>query len=101
MSLPCSLITLFEELALLKEFEKRETNFTSKYRLKKKEKGEMEGKVSAWHINVQVYVCTPVPAPPLCVLTDQQRVLMVNGYTFLTHGRLMKQNGCCKRRRSR
>ena len=46
MSLSYSLITLFEELALLREFEKRETNFTSKYRSKKKEKGEMEGKVS-------------------------------------------------------
>lgn len=39
-------ITQFEELQLLKEFEKKETTFTSRYRTKKRERQEMEGKVS-------------------------------------------------------
>lgn len=38
-------ITQFEEMNLLKEFEKRETTFTSRYRTKKKERGAMAGKV--------------------------------------------------------
>ena len=38
-------LTQFEELELLKEFEKRETNFTTKYRTKKKERGDLEVKV--------------------------------------------------------
>lgn len=38
-------LTQFEELELLKEFEKRETNFTSKYRTKKKERSDLEVKV--------------------------------------------------------
>ena len=38
-------LTLFEEMELLKEFEKRESNFTGKYRAKKQEKSEMETKV--------------------------------------------------------
>ncbi len=38
-------ITQFEELQLLKEFEKKETTFTSRYRTKKRERQEMEGKV--------------------------------------------------------
>ncbi len=39
-------ITQFEELQLLKEFEKKETSFTSRYRNKKRERLEMEEKVS-------------------------------------------------------
>lgn len=39
-------LTQFEELELLKEFEKRETNFTSKYRTKKKERADLEEKVN-------------------------------------------------------
>ena len=42
----CRYLTQFEELELLKEFEKRETNFTSKYRTKKKERGDLEVKVN-------------------------------------------------------
>ena len=38
-------LTLFEELELLKEFEKRESNFTGKYRSKKQERAQMESKV--------------------------------------------------------
>ena len=38
-------ITYFEEMILLKEFEKRETTFTSRYKTKKKEKEAMAGKV--------------------------------------------------------
>ena len=38
-------ITQFEELQLLKEFEKRETVFTSRYRTKKREKQDMEAKI--------------------------------------------------------
>ena len=41
----CRHLTQFEELELLKEFEKRETNFTSKYRAKKKERADIELKV--------------------------------------------------------
>ena len=44
--LTCRHLTQFEELELLKEFEKRETNFTSKYRTKKKERGDLEVKVN-------------------------------------------------------
>lgn len=39
-------ITQFEEMTLLKEFEKRETTFTSRFETKKKEKGAMAVKVS-------------------------------------------------------
>lgn len=38
-------ITQFEELQLLKEFEKREMGLTSRYSSKKKEKQEMEEKI--------------------------------------------------------
>lgn len=38
-------ITQYEELSLLKEFEKRETTFTSRYKTKKKEKAAMAVKV--------------------------------------------------------
>lgn len=38
-------ITLFEEMTLLKEFEKRETTFTSRYKTKKKEKEAVAKKV--------------------------------------------------------
>ena len=49
----CRHLTQFEELELLKEFEKRETNFTSKYRTKKKERGDLEVKVN----NILNYDC--------------------------------------------
>ena len=39
-------ITQFEELQLLKEFEKKETTFTSRYKNRKQEKQDMEAKVS-------------------------------------------------------
>lgn len=39
-------ITQFEELELLKEFEKRETNYTTRYRTKKEECAEVGAKVS-------------------------------------------------------
>ncbi len=39
------LITQFEEMTLLKEFEKRETTFTSRYRTKKQERQGMDVKV--------------------------------------------------------
>ena len=39
-------ITQFEELQLLKEFEKKETIFTSRYKNRKQEKQDMESKVS-------------------------------------------------------
>ena len=39
-------ITQFEEMTLLKEFEKRETTFTSRFETKKKEKEAMAVKVS-------------------------------------------------------
>ena len=39
-------ITQFEELQLLKEFEKKETIFTTRYRTKKHERQDMEGQVS-------------------------------------------------------
>lgn len=38
-------ITQFEELQLLKEFEKRETMFTSRYRSKKQERSDMVAKM--------------------------------------------------------
>lgn len=41
----CRHISLFEELELLKEFEKRETTYTNRYTTKKQEKREMETKV--------------------------------------------------------
>ncbi len=40
-------ITQFEELQLLKEFEKKETTFTSRYKNRKLEKQDLESKVSA------------------------------------------------------
>jgi len=40
------LITQFEETTLLKEFEKRETTFTSRYRTKKQERQTIDVKVS-------------------------------------------------------
>ena len=49
----CRHITQFEELQLLKEFEKRETTFTSRYRARKEEKREMEGKV---HYSAHCYI---------------------------------------------
>ena len=39
-------ITLFEELELLKEFEKRETTFITRYQNKKTERKEMDRKVN-------------------------------------------------------
>ena len=39
-------ITQFEELQLLKEFEKKETIFTSRYKNRKQEKQDLESKVS-------------------------------------------------------
>ena len=42
-------ITQFEELQLLKEFEKKETTFTSRYKTRKQEKQDMESKVSQTH----------------------------------------------------
>ena len=39
-------ITQFEELQLLKEFEKKETSFTSRYKNRKQDKQDMESKVS-------------------------------------------------------
>lgn len=45
----CRHISLFEELELLKEFEKRETTYTNRYTTKKQEKREMETKVCALH----------------------------------------------------
>lgn len=39
-------ITQFEELQLLKEFEKKETIFTSRYKNRKQEKRDLESKVS-------------------------------------------------------
>ena len=41
----CRHITQFEELQLLKEFEKRETMFTSRYRSKKQERSDMVAKM--------------------------------------------------------
>ena len=41
----CRHISLFEELEQLKEFEKRETTYTSRYTAKKQEKKDMETKV--------------------------------------------------------
>ena len=38
-------ITQFEEMTLLKEFEKRETTFTTRYRSKKQEREGMDIKV--------------------------------------------------------
>ena len=38
-------ITQFEELQLLKEFEKKETLLTSRYRSKKQERSDMEAKM--------------------------------------------------------
>ena len=38
-------ITQFEELQLLKEFEKKETIFTSRYKNRKQEKQDLESKV--------------------------------------------------------
>lgn len=38
-------ITHFEEISLLKDFEKRETTFTSRYKTKKKERVAMTAKV--------------------------------------------------------
>jgi WD40 repeat protein len=43
----------FEEIELLKEFEKRETNFTSKYKTKKKEKADLEEKIEEAEWEVQ------------------------------------------------
>lgn len=48
-------LTQFEELELLKEFEKRETNFTSKYRTKKKERSDLEVKVMLNSFYLPVY----------------------------------------------
>ena len=45
----CRHISLFEELELLKEFEKRETTYTNRYTTKKQEKREMETKVCTLH----------------------------------------------------
>ena len=45
----CRHISLFEELELLKEFEKRETTYTNRYTTKKQEKREMETKVCRLH----------------------------------------------------
>lgn len=49
----CRHITQFEELQLLKEFEKRETVFTSRYRSKKQERQDMEGKMeeAQWSVS--------------------------------------------------
>ena len=41
----CSHITLFEELELLKEFEKRETSFITRYQNRKTERKELDRKV--------------------------------------------------------
>lgn len=43
-------ITLFEELELLKEFEKRETTFITRYQNKKTERKEMDRKVNVTNI---------------------------------------------------
>ena len=45
----CRHISLFEELELLKEFEKRESTYTNRYTSKKQEKREMEAKVCPLH----------------------------------------------------
>ena len=51
----CRHINLFEELELLKEFEKRESTYTTRYTSKKKERKDLETKV---HMYVQyMYVC--------------------------------------------
>ena len=44
-------ITLFEELELLKEFEKRETTFISRYQNKKTERKELDRKVNGTNIS--------------------------------------------------
>ena len=44
----CRHISLFEELELLKEFEKRESTYTNRYTTKKQEKREMEAKVCTY-----------------------------------------------------
>ena len=46
------LITQFEEMTLLKEFEKRETTFTSRYRTKKQERQTMDVKVRLQMVSV-------------------------------------------------
>ena len=46
-------ITQFEELQLLKEFEKKETIFTSRYKNRKQEKQDMESKVSTALANLE------------------------------------------------
>lgn len=43
-------ITQFEELQLLKEFEKKETIFTTRYNSRKQEKQDLESKVSLFLI---------------------------------------------------
>ena len=44
-------ITLFEELELLKEFEKRETTFITRYQNKKTERKELDRKVNDTNIS--------------------------------------------------
>lgn len=56
-------LTQFEELELLKEFEKRESTFTGKYRAKKQEKSDLEVKVryNMYSIgNITLTVCVIV-----------------------------------------
>ena len=48
------LLTQFEELQLLKEFEKKETIFTSRYKSRKQDKQDMESKV----IQAPIYIYT-------------------------------------------
>ena len=47
---------MFEELELLKEFEKRETTYTKRYSDKKQEKKSMETKVCALNLYGRMYV---------------------------------------------
>ncbi len=49
-------LTQFEEMELLKEFEKRESIFTGKYRAKKQEKSDLEVKVMIYiHMYMYMY----------------------------------------------
>ena len=63
----CRHISLFEELELLKEFEKRETTYTKRYSDKKQEKKSMETKVCV--LNLYGHVRTYVVMAWLCVCT--------------------------------
>ena len=65
-------ITQFEELQLLKEFGKRETTYTTRYRAKKKERKDIEEKVRSNNF-------TNTPG------TKFQTLMLYNNYVIYVH----------------